>query len=312
MRSRRRSVLRADGYEVHAVGMRGPELRDLYHWLLRIPWWAMGLVIVAGWLALNVAFACLYVVVGGVANAAPGSFSDAFFFSIQTMGTIGYGAMAPASSGANVLTVVESVVGLLVTALATGLVFARFSQTRARVVFSELATISPMDGVPTLAVRLGNDWRSAIVDATFRLVLSTTVKLAEGQTFYRSQDLVLVRDRASALSRAWLVLHRLDATSPLHGLSPEDLRAADAEISLSVLGLDELSMQPAFARHVWDSGRIVHGARLADILSETPEGNMLVDLGRFHDIEPTPATTSFPYGVTSPPPPAPRRTEGDP
>lgn len=288
-------MYKGDGYEIRAVGVRGAELRDLYHWLLRIPWWAMAGVIVSGYLALNVLFAALYLAVGGIDHAVPGSFADHFFFSVQTMGTIGYGVMAPATPAANALVVAESVVGLLVTALSTGLVFVRFSQTRARMVFSRRAAIGPMDGVPTVAVRLGNDRRSAVVDATFRLVLSTTVKLAEGHTFYRSQDLQLVRERASALSRAWVVLHRIDPSSPLHGVTPERLRELEAELSLSVLGLDEVSMQPVFARHSWSLRNIALGARLADILTEHPDGNMTMDLSRFHDLEATPPTPSFPW-----------------
>src|SRR5262249_47047312 len=161
-------------YEIHILGAPRVGLRDLYHGLLRVPWWAALGTIVGGYLALNAVFATLYLAVGGIANAEPGSFADAFFFSVQTMGTIGYGAMHPAPRVANALVVAESVTGLVVTALATGLVFARFSQTRARVVFSSRAAIGPMDGVPTLMIRVGNERGNRIVDASFRLGLTRT------------------------------------------------------------------------------------------------------------------------------------------
>jgi len=298
VRRRRSEISQGDGYTVRAVGVRAPGLRDLYHWLLRIPWWAMLLVIVCGYLALNALFALAYEGTGGVANAAPGSFSDAFFFSVQTMGTMGYGVMAPATDTANVLVVCESVVGILATALSTGLVFVRFSQTRARVVFSRCVAIAPMDGVPTLVIRVGNDRRTAIVDATFRVTLSVTTKLSEGSTFFRAHDLELVRSRAGALARSWMVMHRLEAPSLLARATPADLVAMDAELSMSVLGLDEVSLQPVYARHTWSVRRIVFGARFADVLTELDDGNLLLDLGQFHVLEPTPATEGFPYSFS--------------
>ncbi len=147
-RSSHREVYRAEGYEIRVVGGPAPGLRDAYHALLRVPWWAALTAIVGSYLALNALFAGVYLAVGGVANVAPGSFVDAFFFSVQTMGTIGYGAMYPATRLSNAVVVAESVTGLLFTALATGLVFVRFSQRRARVAFSEQVAIGPIDGVP--------------------------------------------------------------------------------------------------------------------------------------------------------------------
>src|SRR5262249_32459979 len=172
--------------------------------------------------------------------------------SVQTMGTIGYGAMYPASRAANVIVVLESIVGLLITALATGLVFVRFSLTRPRMVFSRYAAISLMDGVPTLMIRLGNDRSNQIYDAQIRLILTTTTRTAEGVPFYRSADLKLVRDRAPALARSWSILHRLDEQSPLHGQTPESLASVDAGLLLSVSGVDDTSLQAVHARWTYE------------------------------------------------------------
>ncbi|HEX9399599.1 MAG TPA: ion channel [Anaeromyxobacter sp.] len=303
----RSEVFRAEGYEMRVVGVPRAGLRDLYHWLLRVPWWAALAVIVCGYLLLNAAFAAAYLVTGGIANAAPGSFPDAFFFSIQTMGTIGYGSMFPLTRVANALVVAESVAGLVVTALATGLVFARFSQTRARVVFSSRVAIGPLDGVPTLMIRVGNERRGRIVDATFRLTLMRTTRTQEGVAMYRVVDLPLARDRAPALSRSWTLLHPLAAGSPLAGESPESLAAADAELTLAVSGTDETSLQTVHAQHTWIHRSVVWGARLADALSETPDGNVLLDLTRFHELAPTAPMPRFPYGEAErrdPPPEA--------
>jgi len=282
-------------YSIRVIGARPAGLRDAYHALLRMSWWRVIAVIAAVFIALNAIFAALYVAVGGIANARPGSFLDAFFFSVQTMGTIGYGAMYPASSAANAIMVLETIVGLLVTALATGLVFVRFSLTRARMVFARYAAIGPMDGVPTLMVRLGNDRNNQIYDAHLRLVLTITTRTAEGVPFYRASDLTLVRAHAPALARSWNILHRIDQHSPLYGQTPESLASVDAEILVSVSGVDDTSLQSVHARWNYEHRSIIWGCRLADILSETPEGDVLLDLRCFHELMPTAPTENFPW-----------------
>ena len=300
MRPRRPSeVMRAEGYEIRIVGAPRGGLRDLYHWLLAVPGWATLAIIVGVYLALNVVFALAFLAVGGVANLPPGSFADAFFFSVQTMGTIGYGAMYPVSRAANWIVVAESIAGLLATAVSTGLVFARFSQIRPRVEFSSRVALGPLDGVPTMMIRVGNARRGRIVDVSFRLLLARTTRTAEGVAIYRSLDLPLVRSRAPALMRSWMVLHRIDGASPLAGDSPESLAAAEAELTLSVTGTDETSSQPVHAQHTWLHRSVAWGARLADVLTDLPDGNMLLDLSRFHDLTPTAPLAGFPYGEPS-------------
>lgn len=296
-RTPRPETYAGEGYEIRVVGGARQPLRDLYHGLLRVPWWAALSTIVGAYLALNVLFALLFLAMGGIANAAPGSFADAFFFSVQTMGTIGYGTMYPATRAANVVVVAESVTGLLATALATGLVFARFSQTRARVLFSTRAVISPMDGVPTLFMRVGNERRNVIIDASFKAMVMRTTHTAEGVTVYRTLDLRLARDRAPGLQRAWNVAHRIEPGSPLHGETPESLAASDAELTLTVSGVDDTSLQLVHARHTWTAQDIVWGARLADVTSEAPDGAFVIDLRQFHEIVPTAPTERFPFAA---------------
>jgi inward rectifier potassium channel len=294
-KSERREVLPAEGYELHVVGVPRAGIRDLYHALLRVNGWVAVGFIVAAYLLLNGLFAVLYVELGGIHGADPASFLDAYVFSVQTMGTIGYGAMYPETPAAHVLVVAESVTGLLTTAMATGLVFARFSQARARVVFCSRAAIAPMDGVPTLMMRLGNERRSRIVGATFHATLTRSVRTREGATMYRSIDLTLVRSRAPALARSWTVMHRIEPDSPLWGSSPAQLAAEEAELTLEVAGVDDTTLQAVHAQYVWRDHAIVWGARLADVMSETPDGNLLLDLRRFHDLTPTEPAEAFPY-----------------
>jgi inward rectifier potassium channel len=285
-RAQRKEIVRTAAYNIHIIGAPAPGLRDLYHALLRVPWWAAFTIIVGSYLALNGAFAALYLMVGGVANARPGSALDAFFFSVQTMGTIGYGTMYPASTGANALVVAESVTSLVLTALATGLVFVRFSHSRPRLLFSAKVAIGPMDGVPTLMLRVGNERRGNIVGTEFRLTFTRTNTTAEGMTIYRLEELPLVRARAPALSRSWNVMHRIIDGSPLYGYDAARLAAVDGELQLEVVGLDDTSLQPVHARYTWFAGSVAWGSRLADVVSETPEGDMILDLRNFHDVIP--------------------------
>jgi inward rectifier potassium channel len=282
-------------YEIRIVGDRRRPLRDLYHALLRLSWPAT-IATIAGWFLLaNAVFAAGYHTVGGVAHLSPDSFADAFFFSVQTMGTVGYGAMYPESFSANVLVVAETIVGLTLMALVTGLVFAKFSRPTARIVFTREAVISPMNGVPSLMFRIGNERGNSIVDTQFRAVVTRTEQTAEGGTFYRLIDLKLVRDRALSLSRSLSIIHTIDAGSPLYGLGPRDLAEQEAEIELMAVGLDDTSMQVVHARHRYYANQIVWGARHVDIIAEGEDGSMLVDLRKFHLTEPTTPIDGFPY-----------------
>ncbi len=214
---------------VTVIGAPQNTLRDFYYLFLKVRWSGAVAVIVAAYLALNAVFATAYLVTGGVANARPGSFFDAFCFSVETMGTIGYGSMYPASRAANLIMIVESVTSLLVTALATGLVFTKFSRSSARVVFAHHAVIGPMDGVPTLMLRVGNERGNSILEATIRVSMIKTEVTKEGHKFYRMYDLRLSRERSPAMARSWTVLHPIERDSPLFGATPESVLKDEIE-----------------------------------------------------------------------------------
>jgi inward rectifier potassium channel len=272
-------------YAFRIIGGPPPRFRDAYHALLRVPWWQAILTVTVLYMSANVLFAFVYQAVGGISSARPGSFEDAFYFSVETMATIGYGAMAPVTRAANCVMVVQSMVGLIASALITGLIFVRFSQTRGRILFSAKCCISPMDGVPTLMVRLGNERANVIYDAEMRLTLSRTQKTLEGRTIYRAMELKLVRERAPNLSRAWNVMHKIDAESPLYGETAESLAQQEAEVSIAVAGIDDTSLQLVHGRHMYEHTSILFGQRLVDILTELPNGDMQLDLSRFHEVE---------------------------
>jgi inward rectifier potassium channel len=285
--------------EVTVLGAPRAPLRDIYHGFLRANWAVAIGFIVAAYLLLNTCFALAYQYFGGVAHARPGVFADAFYFSVQTMGTIGYGAMFPETRAANLLVVTESVTSLIVTAVATGLIFSKFSLSKSRLVFAKHAVIGPMDGVPTLMLRLGNERDNRIIEATVRVSMVRTERTREGMLFYRMFDLVLTRERSPALSRSWTALHPITATSPLHGHTPATLRAEEVELFITVSGVDDTSHQPVHARHKYTDEAIVWGARHADILSEQEGGVLVLDLNRFHELTPTEPTAEFPYPESS-------------
>jgi inward rectifier potassium channel len=280
-------------YEVRIIGAPSTPLRDFYHGLMQLNWPKTIVFISFFYFVVNVVFAVAYFECDGIEHADPHSFLDAFYFSVQTMGTIGYGFMYPASPGANVLVVVESTTGLVLTALATGLVFAKFSRPTARIMFSERATISPVNGVPTFSFRLGNRRKNRIVEAQIRLVMLRTERTAEGKDFYRTTDLKLTRNRLS-LARSWQVMHVIDETSPLYKDTPDTLEEEGVEFLISVSGMDDTWMQTVHAQHRYSAQQVVWGHRLVDVLEE--KGTVItLDLNKFHHLEPTPPLPTFPY-----------------
>ena len=284
-----RPVRQPQGYTFWVVGGERAVLRDAYHTYLRLPWLAsLGLIALA-LLLVNLVFATLYYTLGGVDGMRTGSFFEAFVFSVQTLGTIGYGAMAPKSAVANTIMIVESVTSVIVIALATGLVFSKFARATARVAFSTNALITRHEGKPTLMFRCGNRRANVIVEAHLRVVASITRLTAEGETFYKLHDLLLVRDRMAGMRRGWSVMHVIDEASPLHGMTtPADLDKAEIELEISLVGLDDVTMQTVHAIHTYTDRQILFGHRFLDTLRPMPNGDMLVDLRNFDRTVPDP------------------------
>lgn len=274
-------------------------MRDLHHAFLRATWPRAILTIVAAYLSLNLVFGIAYTVAGGIANAQPGSLFDGFSFSIQTMGTIGYGYMYPMTPLTNFLVTVESVTGMVVSALATGLLFSKFSILRPRIAFSHKAVIGPMDGIPTLMVRIGNERGNHIMDAQIRMEMYRTEKTKEGRTFYRLIELAMTRNRAPALGTAWNAMHPITKDSPLFGLTPEKCREQEIEILISVAGLDDTSMQPVMAANRYEDHDIVWGAEPADVITIESDGSIVFHQDNFHGIRPTEPIPEFPYSAST-------------
>jgi len=269
---------------VRRVGTARALRLDAYHPLLTMPWrWFFGIGATA-YILFNAVFALLYLVVpGSIANAKPGSFMDAFFFSVQTMATIGFGVMAPATLYANVMVTIEALLGMAGVAVAAGLIFARFSQPTARVLFSQVAVVTPYNGVPTLMFRCANERRNQIFEAQVHVDLARQETSAEGMELRRSYELSLARDRNPQFSLSWTVMHPIDAASPLYGIDPDLLAGQEASIVVTLSGIDETISQRVFARTAYRAHEILWGRKFVDILSETEDGLTLVDYRRFHD-----------------------------
>ena len=267
-------------------GVPRPRFNDLYFFLTTISWPLLLLLVVALFGFINCLFALGYMIDGGVANARPGSFADAFFFSVQTMATIGYGTMAPRSFVSNILVSIEALSGLTALAVVTGLVFARFSRPTARVRFSRVMVIAPHDGVPALLFRAVNQRSNRIVEAQIHVVLSRWETTREGDTIRRFYDLELSRARNSLFSLSWTVIHPIVEGSPLLGETAASLKAARGVIIASLVGMDESFLQNVHVRNVWVTDDIVWGARFVDVLHELPDGTFLIDYSRFDDVVP--------------------------
>ncbi|MHB8421019.1 MAG: ion channel [Myxococcales bacterium] len=265
---------------------RANPFRDLYHAWLTASWPTTFAAVVVLYLTANACFAGLYLLLGGgIEGARPGSFEDSFFFSVQTMATIGYGKMVPTSAAANALVAAEAFVGLLGFSVTTGLVFAKLSRPTARVLFSRVAAISVRDGQPSLMFRMANERQNQIVDVGLRVVLARAEHTAEGEEVRRFHELVLARSWAASFSLSWTAIHPITAASPLHGATAETLRAQRAQIIVLITGIDETFSQSVHARHSYQWDEIVWQRRFVDVMKLLPDGRFQIDYGRFHDTQ---------------------------
>ena len=269
------------------VGLRPNPTKDLYHRALRLPWSGFLLLITGVYLAANLAFAFLYwLQPGAITNARPGSFRDAFFFSVETFGTIGYGTLAPATDYANAVMTAETLCGIMLVALTTGVMFARVSRPTARVLFSKVAVVAPYNGVPTLMVRMGNERLSQILQAEVGMTLVRSEHTSEGAYMRRFYNLALARDQTPIFAMSFLAMHTLDQTSPLFGATRQTLEEMETEILITVTGLDETMSQTVHARISYLPHEILFNHRYANMFGVTDDGRRAIDYGQFHRTEP--------------------------
>ncbi len=273
---------------VKAIGLERAPHKDVYHFVLGRSWPAFFLLVAVVFVLTNMMFAWLYLAEpGSITNARPGSFEDALNFSVQTLATIGYGGMSPASRYGHIIVAVEAIVGILMVALITGITFTRFARPSARVLFSNKVVISPRDGVPHVMFRMANWRRNRIVEARLSVVMLVTERTREGDVMRRQIDLPLVRSKTNVFFLTWSAMHLIDEKSPFFGPGAlERLRVQQAEIYLGLTGLDETIGQTIHVRKQYTLDDIVPGARFADVLSIGDDGRRIIDYRKFHDVVP--------------------------
>ncbi len=272
--------------EVFTAGLAPSLWNDIYHVAMtaRLPVFVGGIVAAFG--LTNAIFALLYwVKPDAIANSA-GDYENLFYFSVETITTVGYGELFPQTRYGHIVVSAEVFTGLFFSATMLGLIFARMSRPRARLLFARRLTVGVHEGQPTLFARIANARLNILSSATARMWVLIAATTAEGVRFRRFEELGLIRSENPTFALSWTVLHHIDAASPLDGRTAADLAAMDAMVLIVITGHDEASGQSVQARETYLAGDIDWNHRYVDVLSTSAEGVTVLDYGRFHDVEP--------------------------
>ena len=264
---------------------------SLYHWLLTISWPRFLSFIAGSYIAVNALFAFAFLLLGSDAlQSSAGSFTGhpfyrAFFFSVDTFATIGYGNIIPVGVAANILVTIEALLNIIGVALATGVMFARFSRPSARIIYSRNAIVAPYRDKTALEFRIANARRSQLIDVQVQAIL-TKVERVSGSAVRKFYELNLERNRVVFFPLSWTVVHPIDSASPIWGLTHADLVDGDAELLVLLIGTDETVSQSVHSRSSYQADEIVWGAKFANMFMRTEgEGIIGMNLSRIHDIE---------------------------
>jgi inward rectifier potassium channel len=279
--------VRSGQVEFVKVGTDAWRWRDVYRWLLGLRWPQFAVFVASLYVGLNLLFAALYSLQrDSIAGTTGGSwFYDCFFFSVQTLATVGYGHMYPQTLYGHIVSTVEIMTGIFLLAVMTGLIFVRFSRPIARVVFSNCIVIAPLNGKPTLMVRIGNENQHSMVEAEFRIMFSRDEPLAEGGDFRYFYVLKLQFDRLTLFPAALTLRHTIDENSPLFGATPEVLTDCRALFIVSVIGIDPVIAASVQTQKDYSWRDIRFGNRFVEIYTDHGEGRLTVDYSRLHDTE---------------------------
>jgi len=283
-RTSKPQVVRLGGREVIAEGLRLSFWADISHRCMTASWPAFigGAALV--FVAFNAVFAVFYWIGNQpIANVPGGAYIDYLYFSIETLSTAGYGDMHPQTHYGHFVAAVELFTGIFSMSLMTGLIFARFSRPRARLLFAENPVISIHDGKPSLMVRFANERHNIIGNATARVWMLRNELSLEGTPFRRFYELPLLRNEHPALALSWTLYHVLDEQSPLYGLDTDAFNRLEVSLMVVVSGYDVVAAQTVHARRTYRHSDIRFGHRYADILDTSEDGRIRIDYGRFHE-----------------------------
>ena len=285
-RARKVRRINLAGREVESYGLHADFWSDFSHRCLTASWPAFIAGAVLVFFALNCLFASVLMLGEKPVANAPGDFWHYFYFSVETLATVGYGDMHQQTHFGHVVATTEMFVGIFITAVLTGLIFYRFSRPRARFLFAEKAVVTPHDGKPSLMLRVANERLNTIANPGARVWLATTVLTAEGQPFRRFVELPLLRAQSPLFVLSWTIIHHIDEQSPLFGLDADGLIALQGSILVTIEGHDETSAQMVRGRKTYLSSEVVFGHRYVDVLESSTEERVRVNYGRFHLTEP--------------------------
>ena len=291
-------LLNRDGsFNVKRKGLGFLESINFYHAMLTMAWWKFLAMVTLGYFGANAIFALIYVWCGRGAlqpPASPGtapagtaatSFVDAFFFSVQTLSTIGYGNLVPVGLLANTVVTLESLLGLLGFALATGIMFARFSRPTASILYSRNAVVAPYKGITAFEFRVINARSNQIIELGAKVIFTRFEKV-NGSNLRRYYTLPLERSKVAFFPLTWTIVHPIDEESPLRGLSPEELVATSSEFLILLTGIDETFSQTVHSRSSYKAEEVVWNAKFINMFSKSDGGELLsVNLQKFHGIE---------------------------
>lgn len=266
--------------------------RDSYHWVLSLSWPRFAFFLAGSYVVINLLFAALYVVQPGcIADLEPGSFPLAFFFSVETLATVGYGHNYPATVYGHIIVTIEIFLGMIWLAVITGLIFVRFARPTARIVFSNCLAIGQFDGRLSMMYRVANLRHTSMAEAEFRLLYSRDELVAEGDIIRRFYQLKVYPDRMVSFPAALIIRHTIDEQSPLFGLTSERLEKEDAFFIASTVSLELVMAASVQSAQDYAVEDIRFGERFVDVYEELPDGRLRVDYGRLHETEPVPAPT---------------------
>jgi inward rectifier potassium channel len=279
--------LRLGSYEFKKKGVSRFDLRDPYHLAVALTWPQFFAALLALYLSVNVVFATLFwLVPGSVANARPASFADAFFFSLETLATVGYGEMYPAAPYGRAVAGIEIVCGLAFTAILTGLTFVRFSRPRAKLIFAANPVVAMHNGKPTLMVRIGNGRAAVLADARAQLNVLLTETTTEGKVFHRAQELQLERAHIPIFPLFWTLMHVLDERSPLNGYDAARAVKANAQVFVAIEARDPTLATTVHNIRNYPAEDVRFGMRYTEAVTTARDGTPVLDLTAIGALEP--------------------------
>lgn len=291
-RSTRQRLLNPDGsFNVVREGLDPFSSLSLYHWLLTISWSKFIGFFTLAYVAINALFAVAFLACGPDAlqsttgSLAGHSFYRAFFFSVDSFATIGYGNVIPVGIAANSLVTLEALINILGIALATGVIFARFSRPSPRIIYSRNAIVAPYRDKTALEFRIANARSNQLIEVQVQVILTKIERVGE-TTVRKFYDLDLERHRVVFFALSWTVVHPIDSSSPMWGLTHKDLLDSDAELLVLLIGTDETASQTVHSRSSYKADEFVWGAKFANMFLRTEDDGIVgMNLARIHDFE---------------------------